>query len=94
GGALIKGVELDGTLRVTPDFKITASAAYMESHFRNFIANGVYGTAIVPFNYSANNLIYAPKFTGSVAAEYTVPTSFGKVVTSVGWRHISPYDEQ
>uniref|UniRef100_UPI0038F7FFB6 TonB-dependent receptor domain-containing protein n=1 Tax=Streptomyces galilaeus TaxID=33899 RepID=UPI0038F7FFB6 len=53
GGALIKGVELDGTLRVTPDFKITASAAYMESHFRNFIANGVYGTAIVPFNYSA-----------------------------------------
>ncbi|WP_226016393.1 TonB-dependent receptor [Novosphingobium sp. FKTRR1] len=94
GGALIKGVEVDGTLRVTPDFKITASAAYMESHFRNFVANGVYGTAIVPFNYSANNLIYAPKFTGSMSAEYTVPTSFGKVISSVSWRHISPYDEQ
>ena len=23
-----------------------------------------------------------------------MPTSFGKVVASAGWRHISPYDEQ
>ncbi|HEX8058269.1 MAG TPA: TonB-dependent receptor, partial [Novosphingobium sp.] len=47
-----------------------------------------------PFDYSRNNLIYAPKFTSSLNGEYTLPTSFGKIVTSVGWRHISPYDEQ
>jgi iron complex outermembrane receptor protein len=94
GGALIKGIEMDGTLRITPQFRITGSAAYMKSHFRNFVANGVSGTAIVPFDYSANRLIYAPKFTGSLSAEYEVPTSFGKIMSSIGWRHISPYDEQ
>ncbi|KQM17338.1 TonB-dependent receptor [Novosphingobium sp. Leaf2] len=94
GGAIIKGIEMDGTLRITPQLRLTTSAAYMKSHFRNFIANGVLGTAIVPFDYSANNLIYAPKFTASLGAEYEVPTSFGKIVATGGWRHISPYDEQ
>jgi len=94
GGAIIKGIEMDATLRITPQLTITASSAYMKSHFRNFVTDGVYNTQIVPFDYSANRLIYAPKFTGSVNADYTVPTSFGKVVATAGWRHISPYDEQ
>jgi iron complex outermembrane receptor protein len=94
GGALIKGLEMDGTWRVTPFFRITTSAAYMKSHFRNFVVGGVSGTAIVPFDYSANDLIYAPKFTASLGGEYEVPTSFGKIVATAGWRHISPYDEQ
>lgn len=94
GGALIKGVEVDGTFRVTDNFKLTGSLAVMDSHFRNFVANGVFGAAIVPFDYSKNNLIYAPKFTASLGAEYTHPTSFGDISTNVGWRHISPYDEQ
>jgi iron complex outermembrane receptor protein len=94
GGAIIKGIEVDGSLRVTPQFKLTASAAYMKSYFRDFVADGILGTLIVPFDYSQNRLIYAPKFTGSVNADYSVPTSFGKVSANVGWRHISPYDEQ
>jgi iron complex outermembrane receptor protein len=94
GGALIKGIEADATLRASSRLTFTASAAYMESHFRNFVLGGAYGTLIVPFDYSKNNLIYAPKFTGSLNAEYTSPTSFGSIVTNVGWRHISPYDEQ
>lgn len=94
GGAIIKGIEVDGSLRVTPQFRITASGAYMKSRFRDFITNGVFGTAIVPFDYSANRLIYAPKFTASLNADYEVPTSFGSVVATAGWRHISPYDEQ
>jgi iron complex outermembrane receptor protein len=96
GGAMIKGIEGDATLRPMEGLKLTASAAYMSSHFRNYIVGGVspINGNIVNYNYSANNLIYAPKFSGSLNAEYTVPTSFGKVVTSVGVRHISPYDEQ
>lgn len=104
GGALIKGIEMDGTLRVTSELTITATAAYMKSHFRNFVTCGAYaagpvatnscGTGLVPFDYSGNNLIYAPKFTGSLSANYSVPTDFGKVTANVGWRHISPYDEQ
>jgi iron complex outermembrane receptor protein len=94
GGAIIKGIEMDATLRITPQLTITASSAYMKSHFRNFVTNGAFNGLIVPFDYSANRLIYAPKFTSSLNADYTVPTSFGKVVATAGWRHISPYDEQ
>ena len=94
GGAIIKGIEMDTSLRVTSQLRISASAAYMKSHFRNFVANGALAGVIVPFDYSKNRLIYAPKFTGSINADYSVPTSFGKVTANVGWRHISPYDEQ
>jgi hypothetical protein len=47
-----------------------------------------------PFDYTANRLIYAPTFSGSLSGDYTVPTDFGSVVASASWRHISPYDEQ
>ena len=96
GGALIKGIEGDLTVRPMQGLKITATMAYTDSHFRNYIVGGENpgGTAIVDYNYSANDMIYAPKFSGSLNAEYTAPTSFGKVVTAVGLRHISPYDEQ
>ena len=94
GGALIKGIELDGSLRITDNLRLTGSLAVLDSKFRNFVANGVFGTAIVPFDYSANRLIYAPDFTASLGAEYTQPTSFGDISANLGWRHISPYDQQ
>ncbi|KPF54807.1 TonB-dependent receptor [Novosphingobium sp. AAP1] len=94
GGALIKGIEFDGSLRVSSNFKITASAALMQSHFRRFVVGGLVGTTITPFDYTANRLIYAPTFSGSISGDYTVPTDFGSVVSSLSWRHISPYDEQ
>lgn len=107
GGAIIKGIEGDATLRPMEGLRLTATAAYMTSHFRNYVVGstlkvpdstsnvpGATTTVIRPFDYSANELIYAPKFSGSFNAEYTVPTSFGKVVTTVGVRHISPYDQQ
>ena len=90
------GIEGDLTVRPMQGLKITATMAYTDSHFRNYIVGGENpgATAIVDYNYSANHMIYAPKFSGSLNAEYTAPTSFGKVVTAVGLRHISPYDEQ
>jgi len=95
GGAIIKGIEMDASLRVTSQFRISGSAAYMKSHFRNFVTDGLLPSGnIGPLDYSANRLIYAPRFTASLNGEYEVPTSFGSVAATVGWRHISPYDEQ
>lgn len=94
GSATIKGIELDTALRPTDGLKITATLAILDSQFRNFIVGNVYNGAILPFDYSKNDLIYAPKFSASLGAEYTVLTSFGSVVASAGLRHISPYDEQ
>lgn len=94
GSATIKGIELDATAHPVHGLKLSATAAYMDSHFKNFITGNIYNGAIVPFDYSKNNLIYAPKFSGSLGAEYTLDTGFGSVATSVGLRHISPYDQQ
>jgi iron complex outermembrane recepter protein len=95
GGAAIKGIEIDATFRPVENLRLTAATAYMKSNFRNFVTNGVLPSgAIGPFDYSANRLIYAPKFTASLEGEYTIPASFGEVVLTASWRHISPYDEQ
>lgn len=94
GGALIKGVELDGSVRVSQRLKLTGSAAFMKSNFRNFVVGCAAGAGIGQCDYSNNRLIYAPEFTASMNVDYEVPTSFGKVTTNLGWRHISPYDEQ
>lgn len=95
GGALIKGIEADATLRPAAGFKLTASLSLMDSHFRKYVVGGLNAAgAIVPFDFSNNSLIYAPKFSGSIAGEYSLPTSFGSVVSSFQWRHISPYDQQ
>lgn len=104
GGAIIKGIEADATLRITSQLRVTASTAYMKSKFRDFVTCGAYaagpvspnncGAGLVPFNYSANRLIYAPKFTAAINADYEVPTTFGSVVATAGWRHITPYDQQ
>jgi iron complex outermembrane recepter protein len=95
GGALIKGLEADLTLRPAEGLKITASAALTDAHFRKFIVGGLNPAGvIVPFDFSDNSLIYAPKFSGSVSGEYKVPTNFGSVAASLSWRHISPYDQQ
>jgi iron complex outermembrane recepter protein len=95
GGAAIKGIEFDATFRPVDNLRLTAASAYMKSNFRNFVANGVLPSGLIgPYDYSANRLIYAPKFTASFESEYTIPTNFGEVVMTGSWRHISPYDEQ
>lgn len=96
GSATIKGIEADLTARPTDGLRLTATVGILDSKFKNFVVGNVSPVTglPIPFDYSGNNLIYAPKFSGSLGAEYTVPTSFGKVVGNVGLRHISPYDQQ
>ncbi|MFZ5704306.1 MAG: TonB-dependent receptor [Pseudomonadota bacterium] len=96
GSATIKGIEADLTARPTDGLRLTATVGILDSKFKNFVVGNVSPVSglPIPFDYSRNNLIYAPKFSGSLGAEYTVPTSFGKVVSNVGLRHISPYDQQ
>ncbi|RVU05744.1 TonB-dependent receptor [Novosphingobium umbonatum] len=108
GSADIMGAEFETTLRPAHGLKISATAAFLDSKFHGFVANNVCPAAIlptgkacptanaglVPFDYSGNRMIYSPSFSGSISAEYTADTSFGNVVTNVGLRHISPYDEQ
>ncbi|WP_338142990.1 TonB-dependent receptor [Sphingobium algorifonticola] len=97
GSANIKGIEADITARPMDGLKLSATVGILDSKFKGFVVGNISpvdGTTIVPFDYSRNNLIYAPKFSGSVSAEYIAPTSFGEMIANVGLRHIGAYDQQ
>jgi len=95
GRATIKGIELDVTIRPTEGLKLTGTMGLLDANFKTFLAGNISPTgALVLFDYSRNRPIYSPKFSGSIGAEYKLPTSFGSLVASTGLRHISPYDQQ
>ncbi len=103
GSAKIKGIEVDFTARPTHNLRVTGSLGYLDSKFKGFITRGPDPSRAAPeggaaplaaFDYSSNNLIYAPKLTLSLNGDYTVPTSFGEGHLNFGVRRITPYDQQ
>ena len=55
---------------------------------------GLYTGTPTALNYSANNLIYAPKSSFSLGAEYTAHLAKVDLIFNAGYRNISPYDQQ
>lgn len=96
GSATVKGFEMDFTARPAEGLRITGSLGLLDSKFKGFVVGGISPVTglVIPFDYSGNDLIYNPDMTASLAADYTVPTSFGEVVANVGYRHIGRYDQQ
>ena len=96
GSATIKGIEADFVARLADGLKLNGSLGLLDSKFKGFIVGGISPVTggVIPFNYSNNDLIYNPKMTASLAADYTMPTSFGEVIANVGWRYIGRYDQQ
>jgi iron complex outermembrane recepter protein len=94
GSATIKGIEADFTARPADGLRFTGSIGYLDSKFKGFVVGNTLAGAIRNFDYSANNLIYSPKITASLGADYTVPTSFGSVIANIGYRYIDSYDQQ
>ena len=96
GSATIKGLEFDISARPVDGLRLTATMGLLDAKFKSFIAGNVSPVTglPVPFDYSRNNPIYSPKFSASLGAEYKVPTDFGSVVGSVGYRYIGAYDQQ
>jgi iron complex outermembrane recepter protein len=94
GSAIIKGIEADFTARPADGLRITGSIGYLDSGFKGFIVGNTLAGAIRNFDYSANNLIYSPKITAALGADYTIDTSFGSVMANIGYRYIDRYDQQ
>jgi iron complex outermembrane receptor protein len=98
-GAKIKGLELDLTARPFDQLKITGGAGYTHNKFKGFIVNQPVtladGSIITrTFDYSNVNMIFAPKWTLSINGEYTVPLGEHMLAMNVGYRFLSPYDQQ
>jgi iron complex outermembrane receptor protein len=106
-GARVKGIEVDFVARLADGLRLTGNLGYLDSEFKGFLAGNTLSvlnlttpdpadriTVIRQFDYSANRLIYAPKLTASLGLDYTATTGFGEVIANLGYRYISPYDQQ
>jgi iron complex outermembrane receptor protein len=94
-GAKIKGIEADITARPFRNFSVSATAGYTKSNFKGFIVNQPVGATVRTFDFSNVDLIYAPKLTSSINADYKIPLASGTTITlSGGYRFITRYDQQ
>lgn len=97
GSARIKGIEIDFTAKPLPHLTLSGGLGYLQSHFRGFITQApdpANPAVLANFDYSAVRMIYSPKVTAALNAEYSVPTSFGDAALNIGYRYIAPYDQQ
>ena len=99
GSAVIKGIELELSLRPVDPLTLSASLGTLTSHFNGFITQAALPgstdpTALADYNYSNNHLIYNPSYTLTLGANYRVPVSYGAVLAHLGYRHIAAYDQQ
>jgi iron complex outermembrane receptor protein len=96
GSATIKGLEIDFTARPVEGLRLTGSLGLLDSNFKDFVVGGISPVTggVIPFDFSNNNLIYNPDVTASLAADYEMPTSFGRMIFNVGYRYIGRYDQQ
>ena len=106
--AKIKGLEADLTARPVDGLTIRSSVGYTNAKFGGFIVTqpvtvGVdgLGNAITvnrDFDFSSVDLIYAPKITFALNAEYEHPFSIGSqegtIKLNAGYRYLSRYDQQ
>jgi iron complex outermembrane receptor protein len=104
--AKVYGVELDWTAKPIEPLTLRGSFGYLHSHFSGFYNAEAWSTAapgapctpatcgLHTYDYSNVDLIYAPSFTGSLSADYTIEAPYGRYKTTLGYRYIAPYDQQ
>lgn len=83
-----KGIDFDATFRLSPDLTVTVGGVYLDAKYRDYPVAGAFIPNATGGNDNANidatglRLIRAPKFTGTVAADYNAETSLGKLSIS------------
>jgi iron complex outermembrane receptor protein len=66
GKAKINGLEFDSRVRLTPAWTVSAAVGLLDTKFDEFIDQ--YGNSL-----AGERLTFAPKFSGSLATQYSVP---------------------
>lgn len=85
GRSRIYGLDAEADAQLTPSFKVSAGLSLLHARFRSFpnavvnVPTGTGGNVTQLIDASGNNLPRSPKWTLSVAAEYTRDVSVGEV---------------
>lgn len=93
----IMGVDLDGEVAVTNDFRVRFGAAYLDTKFQDFPnaqcssrdAAGL--TSLFICDASGNNLTRSPKFTATISPSYGFDTNIGRIDLSATYVYNSGF---
>jgi len=104
GSAVIRGVELELSLRPIDPLTLNASLGTLSSHFNGFVTQAPLPPGVTPgannpvgladYDYSNNHLIYNPSYTLNVSGDYRLHFGADAMTTHLEWRHIAAYDQQ
>ncbi len=85
--AKIDGIEAEATARFGGGFTLHAAVGYLDPRFDNFVANLGDGRGLI--DRSNLPLSFAPEWTASLTADYSVQTGIGTLSTQVSGRYQS-----
>jgi outer membrane receptor protein involved in Fe transport len=97
GTAKVKGAELEGRWRATPQFLLSGSLAFLDFSWKKYNGQCYFDLLLAAptvsnCNYAGRTNQLAPKFTGYVSAEYTWPIGANlKLTTTADLVHSSKY---
>ncbi|WP_037490070.1 TonB-dependent receptor [Sphingobium indicum] len=77
--AELYGADIDVTLRPASALQIDGSFSIIHSEYKDFVSTNPAFVADGPVDLGGNQLTQAPKFTGRVGAQYTIPLGGGEV---------------
>jgi iron complex outermembrane receptor protein len=80
-----KGAEVELRARPVEPLTLTANIGLLRTKFTSFTITNAFA------NIDGNQFARAPKTTGFIAADYTVPLSFGQVILGTSWRYNSHF---
>lgn len=95
-GANGRGIEFEGAFQVTDNFRLSGTLAYADTEYKGptFVPHPVTNAQV---DIDGHQLWYAPKLTGSVLADYSIPVSGGESYVGTDWsyrdrRYFSAYN--
>lgn len=88
GSARIKGVEFEMKLLPVERLHINASGSILDAKYTSFAVTSPSPAGPVTEDFTGNRLNRAPKFSGDVSADYTVPTNWGSVTGNLGYSYV------
>lgn len=94
GQATVKGIELDFTGKPARELTIRGGVGLLDANFKGFLVQDVVPGGFATFDYSSNDLIYAPKFNASISLEYATETSLGGFRVNGSYRYLDDFDQQ
>ena len=80
-----KGVDVEASWYVTPEFTLSASVEYLDANYRRFpaaqayIATGTGNVLTLPQDLSGKPLLRSPEWSGSVSANYQTDIEAGRI---------------